>query len=204
MNWYYLDTQQQQVGPLSDAEMQNLVSKGVMKKSTMVWNESMAGWLSAAQTPINALFPATTPPPSLPVHSTKGKVSQEKTAGFIDPSVGFGRDEALVYPPNPPRSQHMSWLNLLCPGLAQIVFGKTWMGISAIAAINIINLLLNLIKVALGNEDPNIMLLLIILFLIAVLTALYPASIVDAFMTGNRLSEGQPVGKWQLFPRNKK
>jgi len=182
MEWYYLDNQKQQVGPIEEADIKSLVVNGTMKKTTLVWNESLENWLPACDSSLGALFAAPmTPPPAPTPAPAKAPLSH-----LPDPTVAFGRDDTLVYPTNPPRSQHMAWLNLMGPGLAQIVFGKTWLGIASIIAVNIT-------LIVTGFFD---------LFAVVYL-ALMIASIVDAYMTGNRLREGQPVGKWQVFPTKK-
>ena len=43
MNWYYA-LEGQQVGPVTDAELQNLISAGTIKKDTLVWHEGMPAW----------------------------------------------------------------------------------------------------------------------------------------------------------------
>jgi uncharacterized RDD family membrane protein YckC len=43
MQWYYA-VRRKQVGPLSEAEFQELVSKGKIKNHTLVWNPSMSDW----------------------------------------------------------------------------------------------------------------------------------------------------------------
>jgi len=43
MNWYYA-LEGQQIGPVTDAELQNLISAGTIKKDTLVWHEGMPAW----------------------------------------------------------------------------------------------------------------------------------------------------------------
>ena len=43
MNWYYA-AQGQQVGPFDDAAFQDLVSKGEIQSTTLVWHSGMSGW----------------------------------------------------------------------------------------------------------------------------------------------------------------
>lgn len=43
MTWYYV-RDGQQTGPVGDADIQQLVSSGVITAATMVWREGMAGW----------------------------------------------------------------------------------------------------------------------------------------------------------------
>lgn len=183
MEWYYLDNKDQQVGPLTETDLQDVINKGIVKKETMVWNESMDSWLPAASSSMKSHFKIS-PPPSL-VTTTPKNVPQLPA---VSAAAGFGRDDSLVYPTNPPRSPHMAWLNLLGPGLAQIVFGKTPMGITGIITVNV----LQIISVAPQTE-----------FLGILIFPLWIVSIVDGYMTGNRLKEGTPVGKWQFFPRKK-
>jgi hypothetical protein len=175
MEWYYLDNQEQQVGPLTEDALQNVISNGTIKKETMVWNESMESWLPAASSSLKSHFKTPPPPPT----STTPRNASPVPA--VSAAVGFGRDDSLIYPTNPPRSPHSAWWSLIFPGVAQIVFGKTPMGITCIA----------------------------VCFILSILTAgvtyifILAAAIVDAYMTGNRLKEGTPVGKWQFFPRKK-
>jgi len=181
MEWYFLDNQDQQVGPVTEADLQDVISKGIVKNETMVWNESMDSWLPAASSSMKSHFK--TPPPPSPVTTTPRNAPP---APVVSASVGFGRDDSLVYPTNPPRSPHMAWLTLVGPGLSQIVFGKTQMGIASIIAFNVL--------MALSNFAPILGILLI---------PLWVTMIVDGYMTGNRLKEGTPVGKWQFFPGKK-
>ncbi len=43
MNWYYVD-QGQQTGPVSDAQLEDLVRNGKVQPETLVWREGMADW----------------------------------------------------------------------------------------------------------------------------------------------------------------
>lgn len=175
MEWYYLDNQNKQVGPLTEIAMQEVIGNGTVKKETLVWNESMDSWLPAGSSSMSSRIKSNPPPPpvtKIPINSPPAPV--------VTAAVGFGRDDSLVYPTNPPRSPHMAWLNLLFPGVAQIFFGKTYLGTVCI----------------------------VVCFILSALTGIaYPlilaAMIVDAYMTGNRLKEGMPVEKWQLFPKKK-
>ena len=133
MEWYYLDNQKQQVGPIDEADIKSLVASGAMKKTTMVWNESLENWLPACDSSLGTLLAASKTPPPAPAKAPPSHLP--------DPTVAFGRDDTLVYPTNPPRSPHMAWLNFMGLGLAQIVFGKTWLGIASIIAVNFIFLL---------------------------------------------------------------
>lgn len=185
MEWYYLNNEEKQIGPLADADLQEAIVKGTVKRETMVWNEGMDAWLPAASSSAKSHF--TDPMPQAPYATTPNNAPPSPTPA-ISPAAGFGRDDSLVYPTNPPRSPHMAWLSLLGPGLAQIVFGKSSMGISGIITFNALAL---------------IIIQIFPLFSLFLLFLLYITAIVDGYMTGNRLKEGTPVGKWQFFPRKK-
>lgn len=98
----------------------------------------------------------------------------------------------------------MAWLNLIGPGLAQIVFGKTWFGVAAIGAFTLLSYFDSLIQMVIGDREPSGLARAFLVLLFLLMLAILIASIVDAYMTGNRLREGQPVGKWQVFPRKSK
>lgn len=100
----------------------------------------------------------------------------------------FNRDSGKVYPSNPPRSPHLAWLNLLTPGLAQIVYGKTGLGIVGVFMTQVLGAL---------TRIPNQTLV----FMGAVgYLVLLIVSIIDAYKTGLTLRRGKPVSKWRLFP----
>ncbi len=43
MNWYYA-LEGQQIGPVTDADLQNLVAAGTIRKDTLVWHQGMPDW----------------------------------------------------------------------------------------------------------------------------------------------------------------
>ncbi len=100
----------------------------------------------------------------------------------------FNRDSGKVYPSNPPRSPHLAWLNLLTPGLAQIVFGKTGLGIVGVLVTQVLSAV---------SRVPNTTLIFIC---VVGYFSLLIGSIVDAYKTGLTLRRGKPVSKWGLFP----
>lgn len=182
MEWYYLNDLDQEVGPHSEAELRDLIGSGALKKETMVWNEGMENWLSAAESSLSSLFESPSAQRVAPPLIVKTPENHPPRPPNLSPAVGFGRDDSLVYPTNPPRSPNLAWLTLLGPGLAQIVFGKTSMGIVSIVVFNFV-------IVPLSFFIPMIPILIYMTLLI-----------IDGYKTGNRLKEGIPVGKWQLFP----
>lgn len=42
--WYYLDSNNQQQGPITPAAFQQALSDGAIREHTFVWNEQMEGW----------------------------------------------------------------------------------------------------------------------------------------------------------------
>ncbi|MBL9189329.1 MAG: RDD family protein [Opitutaceae bacterium] len=67
MNWYYA-INGQRLGPVPEAELQKLVTDGVVKADTLVWKEGMAEWQPYAQ----AVGGAPGPAPSTPSATDDG------------------------------------------------------------------------------------------------------------------------------------
>jgi len=82
----------------------------------------------------------------------------------------------LIFPKNPPLSPYLAALNLLFPGIAQLVYGQVAKGVVLFIA--------------------SIVLLPIAGIGLIVLIA----AVVDAYMVGIYLQGGRPVGQWQFFP----
>lgn len=49
-DWYYVRNDQQ-LGPINDAGIRNLISQGVVQPTDLVWREGMSDWLPASQVP---------------------------------------------------------------------------------------------------------------------------------------------------------
>ena len=62
--WYYT-LNNQQVGPVEEAEIKSLVDAGTISHGTMVWTTGMANWLPIGQTPLASLL-GSVPPPAGP------------------------------------------------------------------------------------------------------------------------------------------
>jgi len=62
--WYYT-LNNQQVGPVEEAEIQKLVEAGTISHGTLVWTNGMANWLPIGQTPLAGLL-GSVPPPVAP------------------------------------------------------------------------------------------------------------------------------------------
>ena len=79
MSWYYANDGRQ-TGPVSDPELDALVTSGVVRPETLVWQEGMANWLPLLQaSPARAA--AAPPPPAA------GAANPAPSSGF--PGTGF-------------------------------------------------------------------------------------------------------------------
>ena len=47
--WFYADSNQQQQGPITFGEIQQLAANGTIQPSTLIWKEGMAGWTAASE-----------------------------------------------------------------------------------------------------------------------------------------------------------
>ena len=66
MNWYYADAGQQ-VGPISEAELEALAQSGKIQPSTLVWRDGLADWIPYGQIkPGAAPEPTGLPPAAAP------------------------------------------------------------------------------------------------------------------------------------------
>ena len=63
MNWHYLTQEQKNIGPVSDHEFADLIKSGAVTRSTLVWNETLEGWIKAAESPAAIHFGGALPPP---------------------------------------------------------------------------------------------------------------------------------------------
>ena len=74
--WYYT-LNNQQIGPVEEAEIRKLVEAGTITHGTLVWTNGMANWLPIAQTPLAGLFGTMPPPVAMTV---PGAVTARRTA----------------------------------------------------------------------------------------------------------------------------
>jgi len=180
MDWYYADGEGNELGPVAEEQIKALVSEGKINGTTMVWKDGMAEWAAAATTSLGSLLSVA--PPTRPIHAPMP--TGKHAVASVD---GFDRDDSVIYPQNPPRSPHLAWLNLLGPGLAQIVHGKVAMGVTCVAIYSVTNMFIYFL--------PGVGIIIL---------ALIAATVVDAYMTANVLQKGHTVGKWRMFPTNRR
>ena len=62
-SWFYASQGQQQ-GPYPEAQLRDLIARGVVRADTLVWSEGMAGWQRAGEIP--DLAPGGPSPPAVP------------------------------------------------------------------------------------------------------------------------------------------
>ena len=79
-SWYYVDSQQLQIGPIASPELKRLASTGTIRRDDLVWRNGLKGWIKASD--VKGLFPAAVtsesavpvvgappPPPPVPTYS---------------------------------------------------------------------------------------------------------------------------------------
>jgi hypothetical protein len=104
--WYYT-LNNQQVGPVEEAEIRKLVSSGVITPATMLWTNGMANWAPIGQTALATLVAGTAimPPPvayAAPIIPDDPKVAEMKTLfmwfwiSLIGILIGIGAITAIV------------------------------------------------------------------------------------------------------------
>jgi hypothetical protein len=62
-SWFYASEGKQQ-GPYPEAQLRDLIARGVVRPDTLVWTEGMAGWQKAAE--ILGLLSGDSAPPTVP------------------------------------------------------------------------------------------------------------------------------------------
>ncbi|MCX6055535.1 MAG: DUF4339 domain-containing protein [Chloroflexi bacterium] len=60
--WYYT-LNNQQVGPVEEQEIKNLIAAGTITHATQVWTTGMANWQLIGQTPLASMLGSVPPPP---------------------------------------------------------------------------------------------------------------------------------------------
>jgi hypothetical protein len=64
--WFYSDAQQQQLGPVTFEQIQQLAASGQIQPTTLIWTEGMPNWTAASQ--VNGVYnPVATPAAAAPV-----------------------------------------------------------------------------------------------------------------------------------------
>lgn len=76
MNWHYLTAEQTNIGPVSDHELAVLIASGAVTRATLVWNESLDGWIKAAESDAAIHFGDKSTPPHPPSDEISMDVSK--------------------------------------------------------------------------------------------------------------------------------
>lgn len=83
MNWHYLTTEQTNIGPVSDHELTALIASGAVTRTTLVWNESLDGWIKAAESDAAIHFGGISPPPPPPSGEVRHKIDASNPANRL-------------------------------------------------------------------------------------------------------------------------
>jgi type IV pilus assembly protein PilA len=75
LNWFYADTRNQQQGPVDAAWLASACRDGKVTAATLVWNETLAGWVPLAQVAaqLGIVVVASAPPPPPPLQAARGR-----------------------------------------------------------------------------------------------------------------------------------
>jgi len=65
MEWIYATENDEQI-PIAEADIKSLVDEGVIKRKTLMWNESMSDW-TACEVVLPDLFPTNFVEPAAPI-----------------------------------------------------------------------------------------------------------------------------------------
>jgi hypothetical protein len=126
-------------------------------------NPPQAKFCAKCGQPVSAPPPPVPPGPPPPPPGGSHAITDPRPAGN------------LVYPSNPPPNPNLAWINIIIPGLSQILMGQTVKGVVLLIA----SLSLSLVVIG---------------------VLIWIVSIIDGYMVGKVLQSGRPVGEWQFFP----
>ena len=79
-SWFYASGGQQQ-GPYPEAQLRDLITRGMVSADTLVWTEGMSGWQRAGDVP--GLVPGGSAPPSIPHPGGPAPVAAGGDAGGV-------------------------------------------------------------------------------------------------------------------------
>jgi len=90
VQWFYADAQQQQQGPVTFDQIQQLAASGQIQPTTLIWNEGMPNWTAANQ--VQGVFNAAPAPVAAP------PVNPYATPGTANP-MGVAAGGSYPIPP---------------------------------------------------------------------------------------------------------
>src|SRR5258707_11102947 len=79
-SWFYASSGQQQ-GPYPEAQLRDLITRGMVSADTLVWTEGMSGWQRAGDIP--GLVPGGSTPPSIPHPGAPPPVAADGYSGGV-------------------------------------------------------------------------------------------------------------------------
>ncbi|WGR99505.1 GYF domain-containing protein [Bradyrhizobium sp. ISRA443] len=85
--WFYASEGQPR-GPLPEAQLRDLIARGMVRADTLVWTEGMAGWQKAGEIP--GLIPGAGAPPAFPQPGGPPPVAASASYGGGQLSIDFG------------------------------------------------------------------------------------------------------------------
>jgi hypothetical protein len=147
-SWFFASQGQQQ-GPYPDSQLRDLIAKGIVTASTLVWSEGMADWQKAGDIP--GLFSGYSGPP--PVPGSRRPVASAGSAGggslsvdlelwpLLGRSIVFGIGLLLVVPAPWVATSFYRWMTsrINVPGRPNLAFtgevGDIWYVFVAIGLI---------------------------------------------------------------------
>ena len=135
-NWYYA-IDGKQLGPVTLDELQALAAQGQLRRSDMVWNESMPAWAKAGS--VAGLFAPTGPPPLTgPAEIASGSSNRIPAAicGIMLGSLGI----------------HKFILGLTTPGVIMLLVSLLTCGVGAIV-MHVIGLIEGIIYLTKSDEE---------------------------------------------------
>src|SRR5262249_45687764 len=117
--WYY-QLNNQQVGPSDQETIQDLLTKRILTRKTLVWKEGMSEWSRLADTELALVMPTNVPPPISP-------------PALPPPAAGFGGSGTL-------RSIWLSSAVLLGVSVVLGFFGLLALAVSDVFGVLVISL----------------------------------------------------------------
>ena len=89
-SWFYASSGQQQ-GPYPEAQLRDLITRGMVGADTLVWTEGMSGWQRAGDIP--GLVPGGSGPPSIQQPGAPPPMATTRCGGLMPASRKFSRTD---------------------------------------------------------------------------------------------------------------
>lgn len=201
--WYYIDNQGQQVGPISVESLKNLAAQGAIHQQSLVWTEGLDQWIEANKT--EGIFEIPTPTAAVPIAVPSPSASQPiqiATAPLIasTPTTSPIKGTPVAYPN--PYTAPATQSPLAAPEGDYPPTIKKGGSFGLLISLYIISIILSSVSSAIGVNDKNSQLTLILSLLIIVISitsaVLFYSYIYRAWAAirpgGGTISPGKAVG----------